>query len=410
MKKLQSNYNFYKLLIANTISRVGDSIDMLAFSWLIYEITGKASWSAIIVGINQGCSVILQPLIGSYVERLNKRKTMIITDYARFFSIVLLYIIYKMELCNKTVLVTFTAAISFIETFRIPAGVAIIPQILDREKYDKGISMNNGLSRFSEFIGMFIAGVLIKFIGSISAILIDGFTFLASAMIIQTIKIADTEIEVKNRKNVITEMFDGFRLLIRNKELLLICLICALINAVVIPYDVLLPALIKGYFDAEPLFLTIFNIVFSLGMIIGAFAYGLIKIKEQRKSSLFIVGGFIIGVFYIAISFIINFDMYVLIKGFHMCSQLLLVGIAIAIMNSYVQVYFVKNVKQEYLARISSISTSITMVGAPIASFILAYASRQFGIIALLFGTGVISLMLFGVTSIIFYNLRGSDD
>jgi Na+/melibiose symporter-like transporter len=84
LKKIK-NKKFVKLLIANCISRVGDSIDMLAFSWLIYAMTNSVAWSAIIVGINQGTSIIFQPLVGAIVERFPKKKTMIISDYCRFF-------------------------------------------------------------------------------------------------------------------------------------------------------------------------------------------------------------------------------------------------------------------------------------------------------------------------------------
>ena len=41
---------FMKMTGANFINRFGDSIDMIAFTWLIFELTGSASWSAIMLG------------------------------------------------------------------------------------------------------------------------------------------------------------------------------------------------------------------------------------------------------------------------------------------------------------------------------------------------------------------------
>lgn len=43
MKLLLKNKQYLKLIFANMISRFGDSIDMLTFAWLIYELTGSAS-------------------------------------------------------------------------------------------------------------------------------------------------------------------------------------------------------------------------------------------------------------------------------------------------------------------------------------------------------------------------------
>ena len=52
---------YMKLLIANSISRFGDSIDAIAFTWITYAITGSAMWSALIYAMNTLPSVLLQP-------------------------------------------------------------------------------------------------------------------------------------------------------------------------------------------------------------------------------------------------------------------------------------------------------------------------------------------------------------
>jgi hypothetical protein len=44
---------YMKLIFANIINRFGDSIDSIAFTWLVFSLTGSAAWSAIIFGINR---------------------------------------------------------------------------------------------------------------------------------------------------------------------------------------------------------------------------------------------------------------------------------------------------------------------------------------------------------------------
>ena len=43
---------YMKIMIAALINRFGDSIDAIASTWIVYEITGNAAWSAIIYGVN----------------------------------------------------------------------------------------------------------------------------------------------------------------------------------------------------------------------------------------------------------------------------------------------------------------------------------------------------------------------
>ena len=52
---------YLKVIIANLISRFGDSLDAIAFTWLVYAITGSASWSASIFAMNQLPSILVQP-------------------------------------------------------------------------------------------------------------------------------------------------------------------------------------------------------------------------------------------------------------------------------------------------------------------------------------------------------------
>ena len=61
---------FMKMTGANFINRFGDSIDMIAFTWLIFELTGSASWSAIMLGVNMIPNVLVQPFAGAIVERM----------------------------------------------------------------------------------------------------------------------------------------------------------------------------------------------------------------------------------------------------------------------------------------------------------------------------------------------------
>ena len=72
--ELYHNHNYVYLLTSNIINRCGDSLDTILFTWLVYLLTNSAGWSAIIFGINQATSVIIQPFIGPLVENMNKKK------------------------------------------------------------------------------------------------------------------------------------------------------------------------------------------------------------------------------------------------------------------------------------------------------------------------------------------------
>ena len=113
---------YMKLLIANSISRFGDSIDAIAFTWITYAITGSAMWSALIYAMNTLPSVLLQPFSGALVEGLNKKKVMVVTDFIRGIVVLSLALLYMADFLNPLVLVVFTLIISSVETLCMPAA------------------------------------------------------------------------------------------------------------------------------------------------------------------------------------------------------------------------------------------------------------------------------------------------
>ena len=84
---LRTQKQYLKLLLADLISRFGDSLDVIAYSWIMYEITGSEALMALIVGLNYIPTVLLQPFTGALVEKIKKKKLMVITDFLRFLLV-----------------------------------------------------------------------------------------------------------------------------------------------------------------------------------------------------------------------------------------------------------------------------------------------------------------------------------
>ena len=79
-RQLLSQRQYIRLLLADTINRFGDSIDVIAYSWIMYEITGSASLMALVVGLNFVPTVFLTPFAGAFVDRISKKRVMALAD------------------------------------------------------------------------------------------------------------------------------------------------------------------------------------------------------------------------------------------------------------------------------------------------------------------------------------------
>ncbi len=181
-RDLKDQKQYLKLIGANVVNRLGDSLDAIAFSWIIYEITSSASLMALIIAINYIPTIILQPIAGVIVDSIPKKRVMVLTDIGRGVIVALVALLYMNDSVAPLILALCTFLNSTLEAFRIPAGLAIVPKLLDRDKYTIGSALNSTLSRICEIIGLASAGAVIALIGSHGALLIDAGTFFISSI------------------------------------------------------------------------------------------------------------------------------------------------------------------------------------------------------------------------------------
>ena len=136
---------YMKFIIANAVSRLGDSIDAIAFTWLVYEKTGSASWSAIIFGLNKLPTIFLQPFLGVLGDLLDRKQMILLSHLARFLSVCLIIYWLYIDNISPVYLAIFTLLISTFEAINMPASSAFILEILDEDYYAYGNSFSSSL-------------------------------------------------------------------------------------------------------------------------------------------------------------------------------------------------------------------------------------------------------------------------
>lgn len=104
-RQLLSQRQYIQLLLADTINRFGDSIDVIAYSWIMYEITGSASLMALVVGLNFVPTVFLTPFAGAFVDRISKKRVMALADLLRFVFVAAIVTLYTTGLLSPALIV-----------------------------------------------------------------------------------------------------------------------------------------------------------------------------------------------------------------------------------------------------------------------------------------------------------------
>lgn len=386
---------YMKMIIAALINRFGDAVDAIASTWIVYEITGSATWSVIIFGINKVPSVLVTPFAGAWVEGRNKKSIMVITDIIRAICVAIVATGYLFGFLNAWLLSLTTLVISTVEAFRGPANTALTPKILDERYYEYGMSLMSTICSLVELIGTAIAAGIIALIGTAGAIYVDMITFLLSAIIILSVNTKEQNLQ--KQKFDVTEYWntfvDGLSYVKQDKVILFFCGTAVFLNAMLVPIDSLQAPLVSDILKGGAEVLSVLGIALTLGMMTGTVFFPTLGKILKGKGLLFLccMG---IGLYYIGFIVCEPFFDNMVFRYAYVAGSSFLCGMVISLFSTYINVEFVKKIDEAYLARAAGIMSSLSMASIPLASVLVGLLTAVVKIEWLFSVTGILAIVL----------------
>ncbi len=387
-KDIIHDSNYRKLMFSATIDRFGDSVDALAFTWLVYQITHNAMWSAIVFALNMLPNVIVQPFAGAIVEKRDKKKVIIFTYTLRAMTIALFAVLYVLGLVNAPVMAVLTLVITTIESFNLPADSAFTAQVIHKEHLTCGLSLSKILTSAASMIGTGIAGVIIATWGAVPAMIIDISTFVIAAALILMMKnerVSDNPAindanpdmtSVENTKNKPSEKFitvftDGIRYVAKTPIVRNFCLLCVALNFMLVPINALQAPMAEEIFKMGGELLSFGGVFASLGGIAGAALLPVFSRKFSPLQTVCIGTGILgVGLTGIATGGIVSgraILCYIVVSACFFSMTL-----AATLIGGIIGIQFMKSVDSEYMARASAVFNAFSTAAMPIGSLLVS--------------------------------------
>ena len=390
---------YRKLLFSNLINRFGDSVESIAFTWVVYQITNSAAWSAIVFALNMLPNVIVQPFAGAIVEKMNKKRVVIATHFLRALLITLFIILFKLDYVNPLILSCFTLIITTVESFNLPAGTAFTAQVIKREDINAGISLNSVFTNAASLVGSGAAGFIIAKFGVEAAMFIDVSTFIIAAILIGLIKEAsntvsnDADSTKNNSSGYIKMLKEGIVYVFKTPVLRNFCIICITLNCMLIPLSALKAPIVNDIFGMGSELLSFTGIFASIGGIVGAVLLPYIA-KTLSPLRITILGTFllIIGMTCIPAGRLVKGNAilsYILISA----SFFIMVSAA-SLVIGIINIQFMKCVDHNYMARASAVFNSSVTAAMPIGSFIVSVFISRISVMYMLIGSTAVSIAI----------------
>ncbi len=221
------NKNFFLLWLGQIVSNFGDRLNQMALIALIYKRSpGSAVELAKLIFFVVVPVFIIGPVAGAYVDRWDRKWTMIASDILRGLMVLLIpfLIIFTKPIFPIYIIVFLMFSIT---RFFLPCKMAIIPEIVSKDQLLVANSLIHVTRMIANTLGFALAGFVVKWVGTVGSFYIDSATFFISAVFIgfmgikkpaKIIPEAGLAIKSALNKTIWSDIIDGIKLLFSYKK------------------------------------------------------------------------------------------------------------------------------------------------------------------------------------------------
>jgi MFS family permease len=179
---LRTNRNFRLLFFGQTVSQLGDWFNSVAVFALLLDLTGSATAVAWMMIVQFLPMAIVGPIAGVVVDRVDRRRLMIVTDLVRGVLILGLLLVRSRDrvwIAYAVMAMTVTGS-AFFE----PARTATIPNVTSRDELMPANALSSATWAAMLAIGASIGGLVTAIAGRNIAFVINSASFFVSAWFI----------------------------------------------------------------------------------------------------------------------------------------------------------------------------------------------------------------------------------
>lgn len=170
---------FFCFIIGQTISMLGQWMQRLAMSWLVFRLTGSAFLLGIVEFVSLAPILVFGLMAGAWLERHDLRKALAATQMLCMLEAALLTFITFTDMVTYPLLVALSLGLGIIGAFDMTARQSSVSlMVTDPAAIKSAVALNSMAFNISKLVGPSIAGLAIYAWGEGICFLISALTYL----------------------------------------------------------------------------------------------------------------------------------------------------------------------------------------------------------------------------------------
>ncbi|HZR40693.1 MAG TPA: MFS transporter [Ktedonobacteraceae bacterium] len=274
--------NFALLWFSGLITTTGDWLLIIGLPVYIYTTTRSALATSVTLIVAVIPGLFLSSLAGVFVDRWDRRKTIIVTNFLLAAGLLPLLAVHSIDTLWIIYVVLFFE--SCVVQFSSPAENALLPLLVSEEQLVPANALNSISQNTSRLTGAALGGLLVGTLGLTSVVLLDMFSFLCVCVMLWLVRLPQ-ELTRRQRvsdnvavveKNLLREWLEGMRLILHVRALTILFIMLALQFFGEGVFSVLLVVFVEKTLGYGAVVYGALNSMQAVGSILGGTAIGLV--------------------------------------------------------------------------------------------------------------------------------------
>jgi len=293
VRELLKDKNFFLLWFAQIVSNFGDRLNQMALIGLIYIRTpGSTIELAKLLSFTILPVFIIGPIAGIYVDRWNRRATMIACDIIRGLLVLLIPLIIKYSTSMVPIYIVVFIIFS-VTRFFVPSKLSIIPDIVHKDKLLLANSLSSTTMMIATIVSFGFSGIIVAVFGPQAGFFIDSASYFISAILVFFVVVklkeniesgeASAKLVGISRRTIVGDIKEGIGYLKGHKDIRMVANTMFLIMAGVGSIYIVIIVFIQKALQSSTKHLGLLVMFLGVGLFLGSIIYGKFGSKFSKR-------------------------------------------------------------------------------------------------------------------------------
>jgi DHA3 family macrolide efflux protein-like MFS transporter len=364
---------FTLIWTGQTFSILTSSIAQFALVLWIGMETGSAKVLAYATIAGLLPQIVLGPFAGVFVDRWNKKLTMIASDTFIAICSAIIALLFYLDLLELWSIYLLLSLRSIGGAFHSPAMKSAVPMLAPKEQLVRIAGINEVILSISLISGPPLGAFLLLNYNMSVVMLFDVAGAFIACVALGFVKIPKVINSTESAKSIYKDMVEGTTLILKNRPMSWLLFSEIIARFFIFPIISVIPLITLNYYKGTPYQVSLVEILFGIGLLLGG---GLLAILNQRfrKISLVIVGYITFGLA-LFICGALSPNLFVIYAVLNVIQ-----GIAVPLYEGSITAIIQTQFDTQYLGRIFGLIGSICKLPAIIGLLFTAELADKLGV------------------------------